>query len=129
MKTPKQVVKEWIRCWDTRNADEAIELYHEEAVNLQLAVGHPLVGKKAIHKEMVDFFHAIPDSFTHEENFLEDGEWVAVEWSGGGTYQPSGKPFKLSGSGFFHVIDGKIKLQRGYWDKATLFGQMGFPIE
>jgi len=26
------------------------------------------------------------------------------------------------------VVEGKIKFQRGYWDKATWFGQLGLPI-
>jgi len=25
-------------------------------------------------------------------------------------------------------VEGKIKFQRGYWDKATWFGQLGLPI-
>jgi len=26
------------------------------------------------------------------------------------------------------VVEGKIKFQRGYWDKATWFGQLGLPL-
>ena len=58
-----------------------------------------------------------------------------AEWSGGGTWRgvlgeqaANGRAFTLRGSGFFHVVQGKIKFQRGYWDKATWFGQLGLPI-
>ena len=34
----------------------------------------------------------------------------------------------MGGCGVFHVVNGKIKLQRGYWDKATWFRQLGIPI-
>jgi len=44
------------------------------------------------------------------ENIFEDGEWAIMEWK-----DPEG----LRGCGFFHVVDGKIKLQRGYWDKLS----------
>ncbi len=111
------------------NADGLAALYHDDAVNLQIAVGEPLCGKKAIHEDYAEFFASIPDHFTREENFLEDGDWVGLEWSSGGTFKPNGKPFALRGSGFFHIVDGKIKTQRGYWDKATLFAQMGAPLD
>lgn len=41
-----------------------------------------------------------------------NGEWAILEWK-----DPKG----LRGCGFFHIIDNKIKLQRGYWDKLTFF--------
>jgi len=44
--------------------------------------------------------------------------------------QPAnGRSFTLQGCGFFQVSGGKIKFQRGYWDKATWFGQLGIPLE
>ena len=55
--------------------------------------------------------------------------------TGGGTWRdefagllPNGCSFTLQGCGFFHVGGGKIKLQRGYWDKASWFGQLGIPL-
>jgi hypothetical protein len=27
------------------------------------------------------------------------------------------------------VVDGKIKLQRGYWDKASWYRQIGVPLD
>jgi hypothetical protein len=51
-----------------------------------------------------------------------------VEREGGSTLldqlgdnAPNGKRFTLQGCGFFHVVNGKIKFQRGYIDKQTWF--------
>jgi limonene-1,2-epoxide hydrolase len=33
----------------------------------------------------------------------------------------------LRGCGFFHVVDGKIAFQRGYWDKLSLIRLHGLP--
>jgi hypothetical protein len=44
------------------------------------------------------------------ENLFEDGEWAILEWR-----DPTG----LRGCGFFHVVDGQIAFQRGYWDKLS----------
>jgi steroid delta-isomerase-like uncharacterized protein len=80
-------------------------------------------------------FAAFPDSFTHVENLFEAGEWAMLEWSGGATWRgefagmpPNGKTFTLRGCGFFHVVDGQIKYQRGYWDRATWFKQLDIPV-
>jgi hypothetical protein len=43
--------------------------------------------------------------------------------------EPTGKSFKLRGCGFFQIVNGNIKLQRGYWDKLTWFNQIGIPVE
>jgi hypothetical protein len=26
------------------------------------------------------------------------------------------------------IVDGKIRFQRGYWDRASWFGQLGLPV-
>lgn len=41
---------------------------------------------------------------------------------------PNGRSFTLRECGFFHVTEGKIRFQRGYFDKATWFGQLGIPL-
>lgn len=38
---------------------------------------------------------------------------------------PNGRSFTLRGCGFFDVTEGGICFQRGYFDKATWFGQLG----
>jgi predicted ester cyclase len=57
-----------------------------------------------------------------------------LEWFGGGTWRgefagmaPNGRTFTLRGCGFFYVT-GKIGFQRGYFDKATWFAQLGIPL-
>lgn len=132
MKTPRQVIQEWIVALNAHDADAAAALYHEDAVNIQVAVGVPLEGKAAIHADFVRFFQSLPDTYTHPENLFEDGEWAILEWSGGGTFVGAGASagagtLKLQGCGFFHVVEGKIRFQRGYWDMFTWLKQTGQP--
>jgi steroid delta-isomerase-like uncharacterized protein len=135
MRSAREVILAWVDAFNRRDAEAAAALYHDDATNLQVAIGQPLVGRAAILEDLRAFFRAFPDSFTKVEGMLEDGEWVALEWSGGGTWRgvlggqsATGRAFTLRGSGFFHVVEGKIKFQRGYWDRATWFGQLGLPI-
>ena len=53
------------------------------------------------------------------ENIFEDGDWAILEWK---------DPLGLRGCGFFQVIDGKIKSQRGYWDKLSFLRKHNLPI-
>lgn len=135
MKTPREVVEAWVAAFNRRDAHAAAALYHEDATSVQVAAGEPAVGQQAILEGLLAFFRAFPDNFTKVENLFQDGEWAIVEWTGGGTWRgefigraPNGKLFMLRGCGFFHVTDGKIRFQRGYWDKATWFGQLGIPL-
>ncbi|MBD2072597.1 ester cyclase [Phormidium sp. FACHB-592] len=135
MKTPKQVLQDWVAAYNARDPYALIELYHEDAVNHQVAFGDPLKGREALLESFVAFFGAFPDNYTHVENLFADDEWGMVEWSGGGTFlgeldgcPPTGKRYTLQGCGFFHILDGKIHFQRGYIDKYTWFTQIGLPV-
>ena len=53
------------------------------------------------------------------ENIFQDGEWAILEWR---------DPLGLRGCGFFRVVDGLIRFQRGYWDKLSFLRLHGLPI-
>lgn len=135
MRSSKDVVLTWVDAFNRRDAHAAAALYHENAVNLQVAVGVPVVGSVAMLAEFTRFFEAFPDNVTRVVNLFADGDWAILEWEGGGTWQgefagrqPNYRSFKLQGCGFFHVAEGKIQFQRGYWDKAAWCGQLGIPL-
>jgi ketosteroid isomerase-like protein len=114
---PKELVKKWVEIFNRGDAGRIAELYHEDAVNHQVA-NEPIGGRKAI-KEMFANEFASAEMTCIIENLFEDGEWAILEWS---------DPLGLRGCGFFHIIDGKIKLQRGYWDKLSFLRQHHLPL-
>ena len=134
--TPREVVLAWVGAFNRRDADAAAALYHAYAVNHQVAAGDTMVGRETIREDFHDFFRAFPDSVTHVETLFTDGEWAILEWSGGATWlgdfagrRPNRRAYTLRGCGFFHVVNGLIEFQRGYWDKATWFDQLGIGTE
>ena len=134
-KSPKEVLLDWAAAYNARDPRALAALYHEDAENIQVAFGTPLHGKAALLDSFIAFFSAFPDNYTHIENLFEDGEWGIIEWSGGGTFlgelggqQPTGRSFELRGCGFFHIRDGLIVFQRGYFDKRTWFDQIGMMV-
>jgi steroid delta-isomerase-like uncharacterized protein len=135
MKAPREVIEEWVAAFNARDAARAAACYHDDATNWQIAAGPAVVGRANIEKDLTAFFAAFPDSVTNIENLFQDGQWAMLEWSGEATWRgefaglpPNGKTFTLRGCGFFHVVDGRIKYQRGYWDRATWFKQLGIPV-
>jgi len=114
---PKELVKKWVELFNMGDSDQIAELYHEDAVNHQVA-NEPVKGKNAIHEMFASEFRSA-EMTCIIENLFEDGEWAILEWK---------DPLGLRGSGFFHVIDGKIKLQRGYWDKLSFLRQHNLPL-
>ncbi len=106
--TPKGVVRRWIAAFNAADPDALAALYHDDATNHQVAKG-PVKGRDAIHRLFATEFAAAAMECI-PVNLFEDGEWAILEWK---------DPKDRLGCGFFHVIDGKIALQRGYWDSAT----------
>ena len=113
----KETVKQFVRFFNDKDVEGLAELYHDDAINHQVT-NEPLVGKSAIRQMFEDEF-AIAEMVCIVENIFEDGEWAILEWK---------DPLGLRGCGFFHVVGGKIKFQRGYWDKLTFLRQHNLPI-
>ena len=114
---PSELVKKWVDAFNKNDADLLASFYHENAINHQV-VTEPLQGKEAIRMMFASEF-ANAEMVCIIENIFEDGEWAILEWK---------DPRGLRGCGFFHVPDGKIKFQRGYWDKLSFLRQQGLPI-
>lgn len=114
---PKALVRAWVEAFNRRDAEALAGMYHEDAVNHQVAET-PVEGREAIRRMFVEAF-AAAEMVCIVENLFEDGEWAILEWR---------DPLGLRGCGFFHVTGGLIRFQRGYWDKLSFLRQHGLPV-
>ncbi|WP_334178148.1 nuclear transport factor 2 family protein [Pseudoxanthomonas sp.] len=114
---PSDVVREWVRRFNAADIRGLAALYAEDAVNHQV-VTEALHGREAIAGMFrIEFGRAT--MVCNIENLFEDGEWAILEWR---------DPLGLRGCGFFHVRDGLIVFQRGYFDQLSFFRQQGLPV-
>lgn len=113
----KAIIQNWVATFNKGEAKALTELYHDDAINHQVA-NDPIEGKVAI-REMFEQEFERAKMVCIIENIFEDGEWVILEWK---------DPLGLRGCGFFQIIDGKIKFQRGYWDKLSFLRMHQLPI-
>ncbi len=114
---PREVVKAWVEAFNRADVEALANFYREDAINHQVAT-EPVEGRRAIRERFASEF-AAAKMVCIVEHIFEDGEWAIMEWR-----DPKG----LRGCGFFHVIDGKIAFQRGYWDKLTFLRLYGLPL-
>lgn len=115
--SPREIVKDWVKAFNNADVDSLAAFYANDAVNHQVA-NEPIVGQAAIRSMFENEFKNA-EMVCIIENVFEDGEWAILEWR---------DPLGLRGCGFFQIIDGKIKLQRGYWDKLSFLRQHNLPI-
>ena len=115
--TPRETVGQWVERFNAGDADGLAALYAATATNHQVA-NEPVVGRSAIHAMFVREFSAA-DMHCIPEHIYEDGEWAILEWR---------DPLGFRGCGFFHVKDGLIVFQRGYWDKLSFLRLHKLPM-
>ena len=118
MLRPKEVVCKWVDAFNNHDVEAITSLYHEDATNHQVA-NEPAIGIEVIRAMFTDEF-AIADMTCIVENIFEDGQWDILAWK---------DPLGWRGCGFFHVVNGKILFQRGYWDKLSFLKLRNLPIE
>lgn len=116
--TPRQVVEEWVRRFNSGDANALAELYANDAVNHQV-VQEPVTGKAAI-REMFQREFATASMTCIPEVIHEAGDVAILEWK---------DPLELRGCGFFTVKDDRIVFQRGYWDKLSFLKKHGLPLD
>ena len=117
MRTAKEIVLDWVSFFNAGDASKLAQFYSEDAINHQVAQ-QPIIGRDNIQKMFEgEFTHA--DMVCIVENIFEDGEWAILEWS---------DPLGLRGCGFFHIVNEKIQMQRGYWDKLSFLRAHKMPL-
>lgn len=113
----KELIQRWINLFNEADAESIAELYHDDAVNHQVAVD-PITGKDNIRQMFIHEFSQA-EMTCIPENIFCDGDWVILEWK---------DPNELRGCGFFQIKDSKIKFQRGYWDMLTFLRAHKLPL-
>lgn len=114
---PRDVVRLWVQAFNRADVDTLASLYHDDAVNHQVALD-PVEGVEAIRAMFTREF-AAAEMVCIVEQLLEDGEWAILEWR---------DPRGVRGCGFFRIVGGKIAFQRGYWDRLSFLRAYGLPL-
>jgi len=116
MKTNETILR-WIELFNRGNAEKLAELYHEDAIMHQMVYG-PVKGREAI-KRMLSAGFKTTRMTSVPEQIIETEQWVVLEWK-----DSAG----VKGCSIFYVCNGRIKIQRAYWDKLTFLKKHKLPL-
>lgn len=113
----RAIIENWVATFNKADAEALSAFYHDDAINHQVNQD-PVEGREAIREKFEKEFATV-EMVCIIENIFVDGEWAILEWK---------DPLGLRGCGFFHIIDNRIKFQRGYWDMLSFLRQHKLPI-
>jgi steroid delta-isomerase-like uncharacterized protein len=116
-------------------------VFAEDAVYEDVPSQDVSSGREEIRASIEAFFSWAPDTKVEWGESLVTPDRAAVEWVWSGTQTgaipdlmpATGKEFSVRGMSILHFRDGKISLNRDYYDSGGLLGQLGvefqFPSE
>lgn len=127
----KHIAEKWVDAYNRHDIDAMIDIYDVDIVNEQMPWGKSVRGRDAMRGVFLNVFQAFPDIKLEVINVIETRQHIVLEWKFGGTMKgnfaghlPNDRCFTMRGCEIFRIENGKIREQRGYWDKATMFEQL-----
>ena len=132
--TNKQIVDKWQIIIDSKVFDDLETVESSEVENI-----NPSGIFKGIvaHKKMLEAFAvAFPDYIHDNFNFVEQGDWIAMEGIFSGIHsgplmmgeqvlQATNNKIEFPYCGFIKVVDGKVIENRLYYDSKIFLTQLG----
>lgn len=127
--TGKAVAEAYVRAWNAHDSAAMDSVLAPGAIHEDIAQNFRGTGTAEIVKFMRQAVAAEPDYKWQVTNSIEDGRYVALEWTWTSTYtgpDPTGKQVRnkhLSGRGasFVEIEKGKVKKFTDYFDMASFF--------
>jgi len=127
----KDIVKESLDAWNSRNFDRMRDLMHPDYTYTG-GDGREQKGPEAGLAVSQMFANAFPDGRIDIVNIKESGDTVLVEFIGRGTHRgelmgvaPTGRSVTIPVCDVLEVRDGKIYREREYIDMAHVLTQLG----
>lgn len=123
------VVEAYVRAWNQHDTVALDSLLGSSGIHEDIAQNFRGKGKAEVAAFMRQAIAAEPDFKWRVTNTIEEGRYVALEWTWTSTYtgpDPTGKKVtkrRISGRGasFAEVEKGKIKRFTDYYDLASFF--------
>jgi steroid delta-isomerase-like uncharacterized protein len=130
------IVDSLVELWNTGNPEVANQLYATGAERLDPNLPEPVRGAQAIAGYVAEVRRGYPDFKLQINEVVAQDNLLAVHWTVSGTHQgefqgiaPTGKQIHVSGLSLERIANGKIAQDSVYFDRLTLFEQLGVSPE
>src|SRR5262245_23631319 len=123
------VAQAWIDAWNSRNPDNVVALFTDDAVIEDVTLGAMSHGLMEIRDFAVGVFTTFPDlHFDLVDSTLKGGHGT-IEWVFSGTdtggFGGTGKRFSVRGVTVMDVNGTRLSRDTDYWDLATVLREIG----
>ena len=125
----KAVIQAYVDAWNKHDSVALDTLLAADAIHEDFAQNSRQKGKAEVVEFMGRTMATQPDFKMQVKTSIEDGRYVALEWTYAATYtgpdltgkQVTNRRISARGASFFEVEKGKIKRITDYWDLASAF--------
>ncbi|MDM9622952.1 hypothetical protein A6U87_07705 [Rhizobium sp. AC44/96] len=113
----------------SRDAEQAVALYHPEGWHEEVAMGKRREGRTALAEGLVGFWRMLPDVSWDRRGYIRAGNTIAVPYHMTGTFTPRGegatpRGIALDGLHLFELHAGLLIGTKDMWDLDVFKGQM-----
>lgn len=126
-----RVCQAWHEAWDKGNVDALDDLLADDFERTS-AGSDTRLSAAEFKEEILATRRAFPDLVTSIDNFLEDGDQVAIFWTSTGTHRAellgvpaTNRRVTTHGSNLCTVTNGKLSRERVTWDPRHLLTALG----
>lgn len=130
--TPEATVRSYYDALNARDYARAAGPIAENCEWVSMPTGNVFHGPAAIVAGLREFTTSFPDWRVDVERVIADGRFVVVEWHTAGSFEqpfrghaPNGRRFSRRGCAVAEVEKGRIVRYRDYYDRASLYAQLG----
>jgi steroid delta-isomerase-like uncharacterized protein len=129
--TNARLVQDWARLFSPHQLDSLMQLFTDDVIYEDVAIGAVHVGKQAVRAFAESFLLVFPDVTLELSSTFTTPTHGGAEWLMRGTQTgdlperpASGKHMTLRGASMFEFAEGKIRRVADYWDKASFLDQL-----
>ena len=129
------VVNQWIEAFNSHNVPAIVSLYADNAGLYDSGMKRPRNGRAEIEQWFTTRFRSMPSiTYTPASQLFSETQ-AAVTWTVCGRgprllgQSWLARPFQVDGVSIFHLLDGHIQHQRGYYDHLSALEQILPPLK
>jgi steroid delta-isomerase-like uncharacterized protein len=126
------VIDSLVELWNTGNPELAKQLYQAGAERLDPNQPQPSRGPEEIARYVAEVRAGFPDFELQINDTVAQNNRLALHWTCTGTHRgefqgiaPTGRRINISGLSMERIENGKLAEDRVYFDRLTLFEQLG----
>ena len=131
----RTVVNQWIEAFNGHNVPAIVSLYADNAELYDSGMKRPRRGRTEIEQWFTTRFRTLPSITYTPANQLFAEDRAAVTWTARGRGPRLlgqawlSRLFRVEGVSIFHLVDGHIQQQRGYYDHLSALEQILPPLK